>query len=201
MGRRCAFCLRLGGAVERDWCGGAPRGSATNASPAAPALVAEAGEGSPKRLRLRPPSIPQTEEAEGAVGSTAFETVFGGGAGVEERLALIEDSGSLRPVVEEVMASYRALGDPDVWVDLVRFVSADEAEVHWAPTLVGGARVPLPGFAVLDDGRLEGQPCHLPADGLDGRGHRAPSRVGGARGGRIGLRRTECPWIPMHVAV
>ena len=119
--------------------------------PRASTLVAEAGEGGPKRLRLRPRSLPQTEEAEVAV-EQAFETVFGGGAGVEERLALIEDSGSLRPVVEEVTASYRALGDPDIWVDLVRFVSADEAEVHWAPTLVGGGRVPLPGFAVLDDG-------------------------------------------------
>ena len=82
----------------------------------------------------------------------AFETVFGGDATVEERLALIEDSDRLYPAVEQLMAVGQRAGEPDIWVDAVRFISKDEAEVHWSPTLAGGGRMPMHGFAVLDDG-------------------------------------------------
>ena len=119
----------------------------------ASALVAEAGQEGPKQLRLRARFLPpaQTEDAEVAV-ERAFETVFGGDATVEERLARIEDSGLLQPAVEQLMAVGQRAGEPDIWVDAVRFISKDEAEVHWSPTLVGGGRMPMHGFAVLDDG-------------------------------------------------
>ncbi len=41
------------------------------------------------------------------------------------------------------------IGPVDVWVDVVRFVAEDEAEVHFAFALGGGGRVPMVGHAVL----------------------------------------------------
>ena len=54
--------------------------------------------------------------------------------------------------VEQLIAVGQQAAEPDIWVDAVRFISKDEAEVHWSPTLVGGGRMPMHGFAVLDDG-------------------------------------------------
>jgi len=151
-GRRCSFCFRPQERVERMVRGRAAR-ICDECLVRASDLVANAGEESPRQLRLRPPFLPQaqTEGAEVAV-ERAFETVFGSGASVDERLALVEDSGDLRAVVQEVVAVHRVSGDPDVWVDSVRFVGAEEAEVRWSPVLAGGARLPMLGFAVLDGG-------------------------------------------------
>jgi hypothetical protein len=93
----------------------------------------------------------QIDEREAAVGR-AFEIVFGSEASVEERLALIEDAGDLRDAVNRLVAMSRLSGDPDVWVDHVRFISAEEAEVRWSPLLPGGGRMSMHGFAVLDGG-------------------------------------------------
>jgi hypothetical protein len=151
-GRRCSFCLR-----EEAYLTRAVRGRwgviCDECIARAQALVEAAGEDDPKRLRLRPQYQPQaqTEEAVVAV-ERAFETVFGGHASVENRLALIENSAEFGDVVERLTALGRVSGDPDIWVDMVRFISADEAEVDWSPTFVGGARLPMHGFAVLDAG-------------------------------------------------
>jgi Clp amino terminal domain, pathogenicity island component/ClpX C4-type zinc finger len=151
-GRRCSFCLRSEDRVT--WLvRGRSAWICDECLARASDLVAEAGEGDPKQLRLRPPFVPQAQTEAAEVGvERAFETVFGGDATVDERLALIEDSGPLRAVLEQVMEVGRRAGDPDIWVDSVRFISTDEAEVHWSPTLVGGGRIPLHGFAVLDAG-------------------------------------------------
>jgi hypothetical protein len=149
--RRCSFCLRSEERVTRLVRG---RGAwiCDECVNAAADLVAGAGSDT-KRLRLRPRLVtqPQSEAAEGAI-EYAFETVFGGDASADERLALIEESVGLGDAVEHLMVAGRNVGDPDVWVDAVRFLSTDEAEVHWSPTLVGGGRVTLHGFAVLDGG-------------------------------------------------
>jgi hypothetical protein len=149
-GRRCSFCLRSEDRVERIVRGRAA-GICDECLARAAALVAGAGEGDPKRLRLRPPFLPQaqTEDAEVAV-ERAFETVFGSEASIDERLAHIEDSAGLREVVDRVVAVARVAGDPDIWVDSVRFISTDEAEVHWSALLASGGRIPMQGFAVLD---------------------------------------------------
>ena len=150
--RRCSFCFRSEDRVNR-LVRGRSAWICDECLARASALVVEAGPEGPKQLRLRARFLPQaqTEAAEVAV-ERAFETVFGGDATVEERLALIEDSGLLHPAVEQLMAVGQRAGEPDIWVDAVRFISKDEAEVHWSPTLVGGGRMPMHGFAVLDDG-------------------------------------------------
>jgi hypothetical protein len=150
--RRCSFCLR-----SEDRVGRLVRGPSAlicdECLVRAAALVAEAGEDDPKLLRLRLSFRPTIELGDAMeLVELAFETVFGSGASVEARLALIEDSGDLRDVVERLVALGRSTGDPDVWVDNVRFISGDEAEVHWSPQLAAGGRIPLHGFAVLDAG-------------------------------------------------
>jgi hypothetical protein len=150
--RRCSFCLRSEERLGRVVRG--PAGLICDECLArATTLVAEAGESDPQQLRLRRPVVPSVELEEAMVlVERAFETVFGSGASVDARLALIEDSADLRTVVERVVATGRVSGDPDVWVEHVRFISTDEAEVRWSPLLGGGTQISLHGFAVLDDG-------------------------------------------------
>jgi hypothetical protein len=148
--RRCPFCLRSEERVTRLVRG---RGAwiCDECVARAVELVAGAAESGERRVRLRPRRVIelQPEEAEAAI-ELAFETVFGGDASASERLALIEDSDALADEVERLMVVRRRVGDPDVWVDAVRFLSTDEAEVHWSPALLGGGRATLNGFAVLD---------------------------------------------------
>jgi hypothetical protein len=150
--RRCSFCLRSEARVTRLVRG---RGAwiCDECIVAAADLLAgsEASDARQLRLRPRPATQPQSGEAEAAI-EFAFETVFGGDASFDERIALIEESDTLRDAVERLMVVGRNAGDPDVWVDAVRFLSTEEAEVHWSPTIVGGGRVTLHGFAVLDGG-------------------------------------------------
>ena len=150
--RRCSFCLRSEDRVGRivrsrdAWiCDGCIA--------AAGELVAGAAETDPKRLRFRPRTTgPAEPDAAEAAVEHAFETALGGEAGVTERLALIEDSEGLGPAVERLVAAGKRFGSPDLWVDTVRFISADEAEVHWSVTLPSGGAVAQVGYAVLDHG-------------------------------------------------
>jgi hypothetical protein len=149
--RRCSFCLRSEEHVGRIILGASAM-ICDECLVRASALVASAGEGDPRRLRLRRPVLASVDLEEAApLVEQAFETVFGSGATVDERLARIESSGGLREVVEAQCARAAEMGDPEVWVEHVRFISPDEAEVQWSPLLAGGGRVPLHGFAVLDD--------------------------------------------------
>ena len=103
------------------------------------------------RLRLRPVFVPvaPTGEAEVAV-EAAFETVFDPDRPDDERLAAIEDGADLGDVMAQVRErTPRGVGSADVWVDSVRFVAPDEAEVHFAFVLGGGNRFPMVGHAVL----------------------------------------------------
>ena len=150
-GRRCSFCLKEESRVARivrsrgvsicDECLGR-----------AQALVAAAGPGDPKRLRLRPPLLSevQTPEAEQAV-ELAFETVFGGDASTGRRLAFVEDSADLEPVMRPMIVATRVSGDPDIWVEQVRFLATDQAAVDFL-VLVGGPGLPMQGIAVLEQG-------------------------------------------------
>ncbi len=150
-GRRCSFCLKEESHVGRivrsrgvsicDECLGR-----------AQALVAAAKPGDPKRLRLRPPLLPevQTPEAEEAV-ELAFETVFGGDASTERRLDFVEDSANVESVMRAMMVATRVSGDPDIWVERVRFLAEDQAAVSFL-VLIGGPGLPMQGIAVLEQG-------------------------------------------------
>jgi hypothetical protein len=152
VGARCSFCLRTVEHVER-YVRGRDALICDACVARAQELVAGAGEGGPKRLRLPPPFLPQvqTPEAEAEV-VNAFETVFGNDAGVDARLGLIEASGNLREVVTQMVAVARQFGNPDIWVDMVRFIAHGEADVDYSALLGGGNRFPMHGDAVLDGG-------------------------------------------------
>ena len=151
-GARCPFCLRVLDHVER-YVRGRDASICDACVARAAELIAGVGDDDPKRLRLPPPFLPllQTPEAEAAV-VYAFETVFGNEARVDARLALIERSEPLRELVALVVGAARRFGNPDIWVDGVRFIALDEADVDYAALLPGGGRFPMHGFAVLVGG-------------------------------------------------
>lgn len=129
--RRCMFCGRREAAVEHlvrargaticDRCVG-QAGEAIAAAPPGKRLV---------RMRIAPPRVGDREAAEEAV-ELAFEAVFAADAGMTEaeRCRLIERGGNLAPTMRLLSERYPP-GDVDVSVGHVRFVSEDEAEVHF----------------------------------------------------------------------
>ena len=99
------------------------------------------------RLSLPPDRAAAEQQIE-----AAYDLVFDGTATPERRAAAIEDGENLASSVRE--SSHRTPGsaDMDVFVDYTRFLTEDEAEVHF--TLVFATGVPVPqwqdvGYAVL----------------------------------------------------
>lgn len=126
--RRCSFCGRReesvvhlvrarGRAYICDGC-------VDQASQA----VASAAPGQ-KVLRIRPArvQVPDQEAAEEAI-ERAFETVFDSAAPVTDRCAAIDGGANLARAMRELAERYPPA---DVAVDHVRFLSDDEAEVHF----------------------------------------------------------------------
>lgn len=97
--------------------------------------IATAGPGRRSlRIRPAPAPIPDREAAEPAV-ALAFETAFDPDLPEADRCAAIERGGDLAESMREVADRYPPARDMDVSVDHVRFLSEDEAEVHFAVLL------------------------------------------------------------------
>jgi ClpX C4-type zinc finger protein len=129
--RRCSFCGRReesvehlvrarGGAWICDRCVGQ-----------AHAAIASAGSGQ-RLLRILPAPgrVRDQVEAEQAL-ERSFEMVFTAEAPVAERCAAIDGGANLVATMQEVHDRYGPARDLDVAVDYIRFLSEDEAEVHF----------------------------------------------------------------------
>jgi hypothetical protein len=128
--RRCSFCGRRDEAVEHlvrargvyicDRCVAQAHGAIASASP---------GQ---RLLRIRPAAarVPDRDAAEQAI-ERAFETAFTSEVPVAERCAAIERGANLTSVMQELSDRYGPARDVDASVEYVRFLSEDEAEVHF----------------------------------------------------------------------
>ena len=128
---RCSFCGRReeavdhlvrarGGAYICDRCVAQAREAIASAEPNQRLL----------RFRPAPGGVIDRDRAEEAV-EEAFETVFSAERSVAERCAAIERGANLTSSMQEVSDRYGPARDLDVAVDYVRFLSEDEAEVHF----------------------------------------------------------------------
>lgn len=82
------------------------------------------------RIRPVPARLADRDAAELAV-ERAFETVFNAEVPVVERCGGIEGGANLVSAMQEVADRYAPARDMDISVDYVRFLSEDEAEVHF----------------------------------------------------------------------
>lgn len=152
--RRCSFCGRREEAIEhlvRGRSGShicercvAQAHEAIGAAPPGQKLV---------RIRPDPTRVTDRDDAEEAI-ERAFETVFSSESSTEQKCRAIERGGNLATAMEEVLARYGPARNMDVSVDYVRFVSEDEAEVHFVllPGRFGPTGLTQTGHAVLVDG-------------------------------------------------
>jgi hypothetical protein len=151
--RRCSFCGRREDAVERLV---RARGAyiCDRCVDQAQAAISSARPGD-KLLRIRPARARLTDRdvAEEAV-EVAFETVFTTELPITERCDAIERGANLAPVMEELRANRVAPQNVDVAVDSIRFLSEDEAEVHFVlmSTRFGQSGLAQSGHAVRVDG-------------------------------------------------
>ena len=147
--RRCSFCGRREEAVKHlvrargvyicDRCVAQADEAVASAAP------------DQKLLRIRPAvgHIADRDAAEVAV-EQAFETVFGGGKSDEEVCQAIEQGDNLGPAIEEARQRNPGTRVLDMSVDCVRFLTEDEAEVHFTLWLsqFGSSGLPQTGHAV-----------------------------------------------------
>jgi ClpX C4-type zinc finger len=153
--RRCSFCRRREDSVRY-----LVRSRDAYVCDECIALAAEAIAAAPsdrKLLRIRPRgTAPGDRDAAEAEVEYAFETAIGGDTPDDDRLQLIEGGSNLRAALLEVRERLPGNQRPDVFVEFVRFLGDDEAEVHFVLVFNGGtpaARFPDVGHAVLSDGR------------------------------------------------
>lgn len=151
--RRCSFCGRRDEAVEHlvrargvyicDRCVAQAHGVIASAPPERKLL----------RIRPTPAHVADRGAAEGAI-ERAFETVFSSETSIADRCRAIDRGENLAAVMEEVAARHTHGQNVDVSVDYVRFVSEDEAEVHFVLLLpqFGPSGLAQTGHAVLVDG-------------------------------------------------
>lgn len=128
--RRCSFCGRREAAVTHlvrsrgvhicDRCIAEAQQAVASARPGKKLL----------RIKPKPAMMADREAAEHAV-ERAFETAFSSEMPDAERCAAIEDGANLASTLQEVRDRYGPARDVDVSVEYVRFVSEDEAEVHF----------------------------------------------------------------------
>jgi ClpX C4-type zinc finger len=148
--RRCSFCgrqeeavkhlVRACGAYICDRCVAQAYEAVASAAP------------DQKLLLIRPVVgyIADRDAAEVAV-EQAFETVFGGGKSDDEDVCqAIEQGDNLGPAIEEARQRNPGTRVLDMSVDYVRFLSEDEAEVHFTLWLsqFGSSGLPQTGHAV-----------------------------------------------------
>ena len=127
---RCSFCGRRDSAVDQlvrargvyicDRC----------VAQAHDAIASAPTDQKLLRIRPAPARVPDRDAAEAAI-EDAFETVFNASRSTEERCRAIEDGGNLGPTLEEARQRTPATRLVDISVDSIRFLSDDEAEVHF----------------------------------------------------------------------
>jgi hypothetical protein len=150
--RRCSFCGRREAAVAHlvrsrgvHICEGciAEAQAAVASAPAGTKLL---------RIKPRPARVADREAAEQAI-ERAFETAFSAELPDAERCAAIERGSNLAATMQEVRDRYSPARDLDVTVEYVRFVSEDEAEVHFTLLLSppGPSALSRTGHAVRAD--------------------------------------------------
>jgi ClpX C4-type zinc finger len=151
--RRCSFCgrredavqhlVRVRGAYICDLCVAQAHEAIASAPPGQRLL----------RIRPTPGRVIDRDAAEEAI-ERAFETAFSSEIPIAERCQAIERGTNLAATMEEVRARYAPAQNVDVSVDYVRFVSEDEAEVHFALLLsqLGPSGLTQTGHAVLVEG-------------------------------------------------
>ncbi len=119
------------------------------------AIAAAAPDRKLLKVRLRP-RLPEDREAAEEEIEDVFETAIGGDASDDQRMALIEGGSNLGPVMQQVRERLPGRQRPDLFVEHVRFLSQDEAEVHFVLVFPGGTpapRFPDAGHAVRSEGR------------------------------------------------
>jgi hypothetical protein len=148
--KRCSFCGRREEAVEHlvrarggtyicDRCVAQAHEAIATAPPGERML----------RIRPTPAQVADRDSAELAV-EHAFETLFNPDLPIPERCAAITGGANLATAMEQVNDRYPAR-DVDVSVDYVRFLSEDEAEVHFVLFVpqFGASGMATTGHAVL----------------------------------------------------
>ena len=105
------------------------------------------------RIRPAPARVTDRDAAEQAI-EQAFETVFTTEFPLEERRNAIERGANLGAAMEELRARHAPSQHVDVSVDSVRFLTEDEAEVHFVLYLppFGRSGLSQSGHAVRVDG-------------------------------------------------
>jgi ClpX C4-type zinc finger len=124
---RCSFCGRRDTSVDHlvrargvyicDGCVAQAHAAVASAAPGQKLL----------RIRPTPGAVADRDASEAAV-EWAFETVFGPESSVEERCRAIAGGENLAPAMHELHGRYQPA---DVSVEYVRFLTDDEAEVHF----------------------------------------------------------------------
>ena len=152
--RRCSFCGRREDAVDHLVSGRGGLHICERCVAQAQAAISSAPAGQ-KLLRIRPAPtrVTDRDEAEQAV-ERAFEAIFGSELSIAEKCRAIDRGDNLATAMEEVLARYPPARTMDVSVDYVRFVSDDEAEVHFVLLAgrLGSTGLNQTGHAVLVDG-------------------------------------------------
>ncbi len=123
-------------------------------------LAAEAIAAAPpdtRSLRIRRPAPARSDRgaAEDEI-EQVFETAIGGDTSDDERMELIEGGSNLGPTLELIRQRLPRDQRADSYVEYVRILSEDEAEVHFVLVYPGGIsapRFPFTGHALLIDGQ------------------------------------------------
>jgi hypothetical protein len=110
-----------------------------------------------KSLRIRRPAPAGSDRgaAEEEI-ERVFETAIGGDTSDDERMELIEGGSNLGPTLELIRQRLPPDQRADSYVEYVRMLSEDEAEVHFVLVYPGGPttpRFPFAGHAVLSGGQ------------------------------------------------
>jgi hypothetical protein len=153
--RRCSFCRRREDSVRYlvrsrdayicDECVDIAAEAIATAPPGAKSLT----------IRRPVPARSDRGEAEEEI-ERVFESAIGGDTSDDERMDLIEGGSNLRPTLELIRQRLPPDQRADTYVEYVRMLSDDEAEVHFVLVYPGGVsapRFPFAGRAVLSNGR------------------------------------------------
>jgi hypothetical protein len=149
--RRCSFCGRRERSV--DHLVQTRAASICDRCAAQLAELLQAAPAQPRVLKFKPHlSLPPDRAAAEQEIEAAYDLVFDGTAAPERRAAAIEDGENLASSVRESSQRTPGSADMDIFVDYTRFLTEDEAEVHFTLVFPTGSPVPQwqdVGYAVL----------------------------------------------------
>jgi ClpX C4-type zinc finger len=148
--KRCSFCGRRDEVVEHLVRARGGTYICNRCVAQAHEAIANAAPGE-KMLRIRPtPGLVADRESTELAVEQAYETLFNQDLPIPERCAAIAGGANLATAMHELNDRYPA-SDVDVAVDYVRFLSDDEAEVHFVLHLsqFGPSGLARTGHAVL----------------------------------------------------